>query len=163
MQEKQNQICAECSVCYGGSHRLPDGFLLADSRRRPNGKPYRLDEGDHCVEGTSPVVELPVSGGFGNYWEPDGIGGFNFFDPIASDTNAKRQMDLFQKRLKDLSSSETDIFHIHFHLYEFLGPNQSGAEKLGRAGTLLKTMANDERVRFDTPSGAVEEWDGEKK
>jgi hypothetical protein len=64
-------IGVDCSVCYGGAHFLEDSFLLADSRRRKSGKPYRLSEQDHCIKGKSPVVELPVSGGLGAYWEAD--------------------------------------------------------------------------------------------
>ena len=58
-------IRAECSVCYGGAHSLPDGFLVADSRKREIGKPYRFAEDYHCSEGGSRIVAIPVSGVLG--------------------------------------------------------------------------------------------------
>jgi hypothetical protein len=97
-------IRVECSVCYGGAHYLPDGYLLADSRKRISGKPYRLAEDDHCAEGDSLLVELPVSGGLGDYWEPDGTGGFTHFGPIRTDEGRDRQRALFQARLDSLVS-----------------------------------------------------------
>ncbi|MBN1918226.1 MAG: hypothetical protein JW889_09975 [Verrucomicrobia bacterium] len=151
-------IRAECSVCYGGAHHLPGGYLLADSRKRVSGKPYRLAEDDHCAEGDSPVVELPVSGGFGSYWEPDETGGFKHFGPVLTNAGRDRQRAVFQARLDSLVSGEIDIFHIHFHLHEFLPPDGTGPERLKRARSLLDPMTHDERVRFMTPSEAVEEW-----
>ena len=109
-------IDIDCSVCYGGAHYLPGGFLLADSRKRSTGKPYRMSESDHCLEGDSPVVEVPVSGGFGDYWIPDQEGRFEHFSPIASDDEAGKMTESFNRRMETLSSGESDIFHIHFHL-----------------------------------------------
>ena len=153
-------IRADCSVCYGGAHYLPDGFLLADSTSRSSGRPYRLAEDDHCSEGSSPVIELPVSGGFGSYWEPDGKGEFQYFSPVASDAETDRQLRFFRKRMDSLSSQETDVFHIHFHLYEFMTPEGIEEERLKRAERLLNSMAQDSRVHFSTPSEAVSDWSG---
>lgn len=151
-------IRTDCSVCYGGAHYLSDGFLLADSTNRSSGKPYRLAEGDHCSEGSSPVTELPVSGGLGSYWEPDEKGAFQYFSPIASEAELNRQLQLYQKRLDALMSQEMDVFHIHFHLYDFLPPDGTSEERLSRARRLLESMVNDSRVRFSTPSEAVGHW-----
>jgi hypothetical protein len=156
-------IDVDCSVCYGGAHHLPDGFLLADSRRRKSGKPYRLSEQDHCLEGTSPVVELPVSGGLGDYWEPDERGGFSHFSPIGCPPadgrgGLERQLQLFRARLDDLAPGEVDIYQIHFHLYEFLPPGGIDRSRLERARALLDAMASDARVGFAAPSAAVEAW-----
>ncbi len=156
-------IRVDCSVCYGGAHYLPNGFLLADSRNRRSGKPYRLNESDHCVEGRSRIVELPVSGGFGSYWESNEKGAFQYFQPVGSDALMIRQLEMFQKRLTCLPAKEMDIFHIHFHLYDFLPPDGTGDDKLKRAGRLLETMAHDPRVVFSTPSEAVEIWSNNKK
>jgi hypothetical protein len=155
---RQAGIAAECSVCYGGTHSLPDGFLLADSRKRTTGKPYRLSVDDHCVAGNSPVIEMPVSGGLGCYWEPDGKGGFDFFYPIASDAQASHQLQLLHERVGGLSLGEIDIFQIHFHLYEFLPRDGSGKERLRRAQWLLSSIGQLQGVRFATPSQAVEAW-----
>jgi hypothetical protein len=152
----------DCSVCYGGLHSLSDGFLLADSGRRTNGKPYRLDETDHCSAGSSSVIELPVSGGFGSYWKPDGKGGFKYFTPVASDIETERMLRIFSDRLDSVSTGETDIFHIHFHLYDFLPPTGVDAERLSRAKRLLQTMAQDNRVCFSSPSDAVKDWSDKK-
>ena len=151
-------IGVECSVCYGGAHYLPDGFLLADSTSRSSGRPYRLAEKDHCSEGNSPVIELPVSGGFGSYWEPDEKGEFRYFSPVASDAEMNCQLQLFRKRMDALSSQETDVFHIHFHLYEFLTPEGIEEGRLERAKRLLNSMVRDNRVYFSTPSEAVIDW-----
>jgi hypothetical protein len=155
-------IRVDCSVCYGGAHYLPNGFLLADSRNRRSGKPYRLAESDHCVEGTSRIVELPVSGGFGSYWEPNEKGGFEYFKPVESDAEMIRQLDLFQKRLAALPAGEVDVFHIHFHLYEFLMPDGTSDEKLVRARRLLELMVRNPRVIFSTTSEAIENWSNNK-
>jgi hypothetical protein len=154
----QNGIDIDCSVCYGGAHFLPDGFLLADSSGRDNGKPYVLSELDHSKEGNSRVLELPVSGGFGSYWEPDGNGGFRYFNPVASDEETEKMVNMFSERLKGLSPGEVDIFHIHFHLYEFLPSGGFDRERLGRAMRILNVMANDSRVKFSTPSAAADDW-----
>ena len=151
-------IGIDCSVCYGGAHHLPDGFLLADSRARKSGKPYRLSAQDHCVEGESPVIELPVSGGLGDYWEADESGCFTHFSPIASEEGRNRQLTLFRCRLDGLAPDETDIFHVHFHLYEFLLPGGLSLERLARAKALLAAMGTDKRVRFSTPTDAVDTW-----
>jgi hypothetical protein len=145
-------------VCYGGAHYLTDGSLLADSTGRSNGNPYRLAEEDHCKDGNSPVIEIPVSGGFGTYWEPDVEGGFQYFSPVASDAEMNRQMQLFQKRLDVLSPYEVDIFQIHFHLYEFMTPGGIDIERLKLAGRLLDLMVQDSQVCFLTPSEAVSNW-----
>jgi hypothetical protein len=154
-------IRAECSVCHGGTHFLANGFLLADSRRRRSGKPYRLAEDDHCAEGSSPVVELPVSGGFDDYWEPGEKGEFqfHFFNPTKSEPDLERQCGMFRERLGTLAPGEVDILHIHFHLYGFLPPDETGEERLRRAQRLLANLAQDERVRFSTPLQAVREWE----
>lgn len=151
-------IDIDCSVCYGGAHYLPDGFLLADSRDRSTDKPYRMSIPDHCVEGDSSMVELPVSGGFGDYWIPDNEGCFEHFAPIASDDEAARMIELFHRRMETLNSGETDIFHMHFHLYEFLLPGGLDESRLERAMTILRKMASDSRVRFSTTSEAVDDW-----
>ena len=153
-----NGIAIDCSVCYGGAHYLPDRFLLADSRRRETGKPYWLSFADHCLRGSSPVVELPVSGGFEDYWQPDGKGGFDFFYPTSSDGGAERQLALFRGRLDALAPAEVDVFHIHFHLYGFGSPSHPPHERMARAVAMLETMAADARVRFSTPSEAVADW-----
>jgi hypothetical protein len=151
-------IDIDCSVCYGGVHYLPDGFLLADSRKRSAGKPYRMSESDHCVEGDSTVVELPVSGGFGDYWVPDDNGTFEYFYPVASDDEAGKMTDLFNLRMETLTPGETDIFHIHFHLYEFLPPGGPDENRLERAMMILRNMASDNRACFSTVSEAVNDW-----
>ncbi len=151
-------IRVECSVCYGGAHHLPDGFLLADSRSRTSGKPYRLAEDDHCAQGRSPIIELPVSGGFGDYWVPNETGGFDHFGPVLTDGGQERQTNMFQVRLASLAPREIDVFHIHFHLYDFLPPNGTGPERLARAQALLASISCDERVTFSTPSEAVDDW-----
>jgi hypothetical protein len=151
-------IRVDCSVCYGGAHYLTDGFLLADSTSRSNRNPYRLAEEDHCKDGDSPVIEIPISGGFGTYWEPAGEGGFRYFSPVASDAEMNHQMQLFQKRLDVLLLYEVDIFQIHFHLYEFLTPGGIEEERLKRAGLLLDLMARDNRGCFSTPSKAASNW-----
>jgi hypothetical protein len=156
------EIGIDCSVCYGGAHHLEDGFLLADSRRRRSGKPYRLSEQDHCIEGESPVVELPVSGGLGDYWEAEG-GRFTHFSPIASEQGQDRQLRLFRSRLDGLAPDEMDIFHVHFHLYEFLLPGGLSLERLARAKALLEAMGADDRVRFSTPAEAVDIWIDKKR
>jgi hypothetical protein len=163
-RDGMTRTLAECgididgSVCYGGAHYSDDGFLFADGRRRLSGKPYRLSLHDHCVEGDAPVVELPVSGGFGKYWEPDERGGFGYFSPLASEEDAARQVRLLRARLDDLSPGEIDIFQIHFHLYEFVPPGGFDPERLQRAMALLKAMSQDPRVHFSTPSEAVDAW-----
>jgi hypothetical protein len=155
----ENGLNIDCSICYGGAHYLSDkSFLLADSLRRKSGKPYRLSEKDHCVEGNSRVVELPVSGGFEDYWEPDEAGKFSHFSPTSSDSEKERQLQMFQSRLNALAPSEIDIFHIHFHLYGFLKPEGFSSERLQRAKALLTAMGQNERVRFSTPSEAVDVW-----
>ncbi len=154
------KIEVDCSVCYGGAHYLSDGSLLADSRDRKSGKPYRLALSDHCTEGHSPVVELPVSGGLGSYWELNKKGEFRYFSPVASDAEMERQLQLLQKRLGMLLPQEIDIFQVHFHLYEFLTPNGISEERLERTRRLLSLMAQDNRVCFSTPSEAVGHWSG---
>ncbi|HEY94187.1 MAG TPA: hypothetical protein G4O15_04555 [Dehalococcoidia bacterium] len=151
-------IDIDCSVCYGGAHYLPDGFLLADSRKRSTGKPYRTSISDHCIEGDSAVVELPVSGGFGDYWIPDQEGRFEYFYPIASDDEAGKMIALFIRRMGTLVYSETDIFHIHFHLYEFLLPGGVDESRLDRAVMILQNIVSDNRVSFSTVSEAVDDW-----
>ena len=151
-------IDIDCSVCYGGVHYLPDDFLLADSRKRSTGKPYRMSESDHCLEGDSRVVELPVSGGFGDYWIPDNDGRFEYFYPIASDDEASKITALFNRRIETLTPGETDIFHLHFHLYEFLPPGGMDESRLDRAITILRSMVGDNRVCFSTVSEAVDDW-----
>ncbi|UCC17664.1 MAG: hypothetical protein JSU58_03690 [Dehalococcoidales bacterium] len=151
-------IDIDCSVCYGGAHYLADGFLLADSRKRGTGKPYRMSESDHCVEGDSTVVEVPVSGGFGDYWIPDQEGHFEYFYPIASDVEAGKMIGLFNRRMEILSPGETDIFHVHFHLYEFLPPGGLDESRLDRAVKILQNMASDNRICFSTISEAVDDW-----
>ena len=151
-------IDIDCSVCYGGVHYLANGFLLADSRKRSTGKPYRMSMYDHCVEDDSRVVELPVSGGFGDYWIPDEKGQFEYFYPVTSDDEAVKMIDLFNLRMETLSSGETDIFHIHFHLYEFLPPGGFDESRLERAMTILRSMVRDNRVCFSTVSEAVDDW-----
>ena len=151
------------SICYGGRHALSGGFLLADSRNRKSGKPYKLDENNHCGEGNSSVVEIPVSGGLGCYWKADLSGEFQFFSPIRSDQEMNRQYELFQDRLMALKTGEVDIFHIHFHLYEFLPPDGTGPERIDRAKGLLSLLAQDNRVNFSTPSKAVENWEKSKQ
>jgi len=149
----------DCSICYGGAHYLSDEFsLLADSRRRKSGKPYRLSEKDHCIEGDSRVVELPVSGGLEDYWEPDETGKFSHFFPTSSDNDKDRQLQMFLSRLNALVPGEVDIFHIHFHLYGFVQPEGFSPERLQRAKALLEAISQDERVRFSTPSEAVNVW-----
>jgi hypothetical protein len=152
------EIDIDCSVCYGGVHYLPDGFLLADSRKRSTGKPYRMSHSDHCVEGDSPVVEVPVSGGFGDYWIPEKGGRFEYFNPIASDIEADKMTALFIRRMEVLTPDETDIFHMHFHLYEFLPPGGLDESRLERAMTILWNMASDNRVCFSTVSEAADDW-----
>ncbi|OGN88026.1 MAG: hypothetical protein A2158_03060 [Chloroflexi bacterium RBG_13_46_14] len=154
----QAGIDIDCSECYGGTHCLPDGFFLADSRNRSNGKPYRMSMSDHCVEGDSGVTELPVSGGFGDYWIPNKEGGFVHFSPIASDDEADKMIELFNRRIETLIPGEIDIFHIHFHLYEFLPPGGLDESRLDRAVTILRNMASDKRVCFSTASNAVDDW-----
>jgi hypothetical protein len=151
-------IGIDCSVCFGGAHFLPNGLLLADSRRRESGSPYRLSINDHCLDGTSAVIELPVSGGLEDYWEPTAAGGFGFFYPTASDDDARRQLGLLRDRLDALASGEVDIFHVHFHLYGFGSPNRSPHERMTRATAILQEMASDRRVRFSTPSKSVAGW-----
>ena len=151
-------IDIDCSICYGGAHYLPNGFLLADSRKRSTGKPYRMSATDHYTEGDSAVVELPVSGGFGDYWIPDEKGQFEHFSPIVSNNEAGKMSELFNRRMETLSPGETDIFHIHFHLYEFLPPDGLDESRLDRAMTILRKMALDDRVCFSTTSEAVDDW-----
>ncbi len=156
-------IGIDCSVCYGGAHYLPDGSLLANSWGRKSGKPYRLSYQDHCVEGESPVIELPVSGGLGDYWQADGSGRFTHFSPIASEEGKDRQLLLFQSRLDRLAPEQVDIFHIHFHLYDFWLPSGLSWERLARAKALLEAMGTDDRVRFSTPTEAVDAWIGRER
>ncbi len=151
-------MLVDCSVCYGGAHYLAGGALLADSRGRTHGKPYRPDGKDHCKEGAGPVVELPVSGGFGSYWEPDGKGGFDYFVPVGSDGEMARQLRLFNERMVRLHPGEVDIFQIHFHLYEFLEPSEMSLARMYRASTMLRSMAADNRTKFSTPSSAAADW-----
>jgi hypothetical protein len=152
-------VSVDCSVCYGGAHYLAGGALLANSTRRKHGKPYRLSVLDHCETGDGTVVELPVSGGFGSYWEPNNLGGFDYFAPVASDGEIQRQLGLFHGRLGGLSpEGEVDIFQIHFHLYEFLEPAGISWPKLERAVGMLRSMVADERVRFSTPAEAADDW-----
>jgi hypothetical protein len=151
-------IDIDCSVCYGGAHYLPDGFLLADSRKRSTGKPYRMSISDHCIEGGSAVVELPVSGGFGDYWIPDEKGQFDYLYPIASDDEAVKMITLFNRRMETLAPGETDIFHIHFHLYEFLPSGGFDESRLDRTMMILKNIAAESRVCFSTVSAAVDDW-----
>ena len=151
-------ISVDCSVCYGGAHYLPGGSLLADSIGRSDGKPYRPTETDHCSEGDGPLVEIPVSGGFGSYWEPNRKGGFDYFSPIASDHEKQRQLMLSDERLGSLSPGEVDIFQVHFHLYEFLEPSGISEARLNRAAAMLRSMACDDRVRFSTPTDAARDW-----
>jgi hypothetical protein len=154
----ESGIDIDGSICFGTTHSLPGGFLLADSRGRQSGKPYRLSEADHNVAGGSRVVELPVSGGLEDYWEPDATGRPSFFSPTATDDDRDRQLRLFQARLDDLAPDEADIFHIHFHLYPLLGPGGLRTGSLQRARGLLEAMAGDGRVRFATPAEAVDAW-----
>jgi len=151
-------IDVDCGVCYGGAHYLPDGFILADSRKRSTGEPYRMSISDHCLEGDSSVVELPVSGGFGDYWIPDQEGRFEYFYPVASDDEAGKMTELFNRRIMTLAPGETDIFHIHFHLYEFLPPGGMDESRLDRAMMILQDMVTDSRVCFSTVSEAVDDW-----
>ena len=151
-------IDIDCSVCYGGAHYLEDGFLLADSKNRSSGKSYRMSETDHCVEGDSPVVELPVSGGFGDYWIPDQQGRFEHFSPIASEDEAAKMVELFDRRMQTLNPGEIDIFQVHFHLYEFLPPDGLNEHRLNRAVTILQNITSDNRVCFSTASEAVDDW-----
>jgi hypothetical protein len=151
-------IDIDCSVCYGGAHHLPDGFFLADSRKRSTGKPYRMNGCDHCVEGDSAVVELPVSGGFFDYWIPDKECRFEYFHPIASDDDTDKMIDLFNRRMETLTSCEIDIFQIHFHLYEFLTPGGLDESRFERSVRILHSMAADNRVCFSTASEAVDDW-----
>ncbi|UCD09688.1 MAG: hypothetical protein JSU79_03325 [Dehalococcoidales bacterium] len=151
-------INIDCSVCYGGIHYLPDGFLLADSRNRISGKPYRMSISGHCINGDSAVVELPVSGGFGDYWISNKSGRFEHFSPIASKDEAKTMIRLFNQRIRTLSPGEIDIFQIHFHLYEFLSPEGLDEWRLDRAVMILQNMASDYGVRFSTSSEAVDDW-----
>lgn len=116
-------ILVDCSVCYGGAHYLADGRLLADSRGRKDGRPCRPAKEDHCMEGNAGLAELPVSGGFGSYWEPDGKGGFDYFSPVASQDEMDKQIGTFDRRLQGLHKGDVDIFQMHFHLYEFLEPH----------------------------------------
>jgi len=109
------------------------------------------------------VVELPVSGGLGDYWEPDEQGGFSHFSPIGCPPadgigGLERQLQLFCARLDDLAPGEVDIYQIHFHLYEFLSPGGIDRSRLERARALLDRMAGDARVGFAAPSAAVEAW-----
>jgi hypothetical protein len=155
-------ITIDCSVCYGGAHYLEDGFLLADSRCRNDGKPYILDKQDHCREGDSPVVEVPVSGGFGSCWEPDEEGRFKYFSPVGSDSKTQKMIRIFSRRLASLSPDETDIFQVHFHLYDFLTPEGIDEARMDRAGRILWYMVRDSRVCFSTPSRAVDDWLGDR-
>ena len=151
-------IRVDCSVCYGGAHYLAGGALLADSTGRIDGKPYQPSDTDHCIEGSSGLVELPVSGGFGSYWEPDGRGRFEYFSPVASDHEMERQLGLFERRLRGLREGAVDIFQLHFHLYEFLEPAGISEERMRRAAGMLRSMASDSQVRFSTPSNAAADW-----
>ncbi|MBN2075118.1 MAG: hypothetical protein JW762_06165 [Dehalococcoidales bacterium] len=151
-------ISIDCSICYGGAHYLPDGFLLADSSKRSTGKPYRLSRSTHSLEGDSPVVELAVSGGFGDYWIPDKEGHFEHFSPIASDDKAGKMTGLFNRRIQTLNPGEIDIFQIHFHLYEFLPPGGLDEGRLNRAMMILQNMTSDNRVCFSTATDAVDDW-----
>lgn len=151
-------IDIDCSVCYGGAHYLPDGFLLADNRKRNTGKPYHMSEDDHCAEGDSGVAELPVSGGFGDYWIPDKESRFKHFSPITSDDDAEKMINLFNHRMQTISPGGIDIFHIHFHLYEFLVPGGLDEGRLDRTVTILRNIASDNRVCFSTASEAVDDW-----
>ena len=108
------------------------------------------------------MVELPVSGGFGDYWIPDRKGHFEYFCPIASDEGARKMTPVFHRRLITLIPGEIDIFHIHFHLYEFLSSSGLDESRLGRAVMMLQNMASDNRVRFSTASKAVDDWQNSK-
>ena len=154
----ESGIAIDCSVCYGGSHYLKNGFLLADSFKRNTGKPYRMSIYDHCVEGDSSVVEVPVSGGFGDYWIPNEDGRFEHFSPIVSDNEADKMIELFNQRMETLTTGEIDIFHIHFHLYEFLLLAGLDEERLDRAMTILESIVSNQKAQFSSLIEAVNNW-----
>jgi hypothetical protein len=66
--------------------------------------------------------------------------------------------ELFNRRMETLTPGETDIFHIHFHLYEFLPPGGFDESRLDRAVNILRSMVLDDRVCFSTVSAAVDDW-----
>jgi hypothetical protein len=156
-------IRIDCGICFGGAYYVPSGFLLADSRRPKSGKPYRLSLTDHCREGFCPVVELPVRGGFDDYWEPTASEGFEYFLPIASDEDALRRLRLFRDRLKALAPYEVDIFHVYFHLYRFDSLSRLPHERMVCVTATLQEMASDPRVRFSTSSAAVTQWQARER
>ncbi len=128
----------DCSLLPGAhnTHRLTGDFVLADNRRHPDFYPYHPALNDPWMEGTGPLVELPVSGNLG--------GG-----------SIDNQIVRMQERARAAQESGTvDVFQSFWHHFEFvdLGWTRGTFEDAER---FLMECGRTEGVLFSTAAEAA--------
>ena len=115
---EEADIQVDCSV-YALEGPL-ERFGLHIDYRRPNLMPYRVSREDLCSEGSSRVIELPVSG-----WLPE----FH--------SRAFAQMPLIQQRILDRYAAledGVDVFQVFWHPFEIVTLDGKDNDALRDAG-----------------------------
>lgn len=129
----------DCSLLPGippARHSASGEFVLADNRRHTDPRPYRPAREDPWIEGTSRLLELPVSGNLG--------GGH-----LDGELTALRQ--------RVQGNSTVDVFQIYWHHFEFaqLGWTVGSLEDAER---FLMEAARLEGVVFSTAAQAAADF-----
>ena len=129
-------FAVDCSLLPGerGTHQATGDFILCDNRRRSDPYPYRPALEDPWADGSSGVIELPVSGNLG--------GG-----------DIETQMQHLRERLD--ASREVDVFQSFWHHFEFAGLGWTKGT-LADAENFLMECGRQDNALFSTASEAAE-------
>jgi hypothetical protein len=140
----QAGFSADCSLIPNGRafrHRATGKFVIADNRRRTDRHPYFPDPADPWVEGSSPLLEIPVSGNIGEaYFE---------IDWVRSLQDEERQIAL---RLEE--AEEVGIYQSYWHHFEFSRGHTWTRGSLAKAEEFLVNIGKMKGVAFSTISTA---------
>jgi hypothetical protein len=132
-------FAVDCSLLPGippARHPVSGDFVLADNSRRSDPRPYRPSRDDPWTNGTSRLVELPVSGNLGG-------------EDLDSQLAALRQ------RFED--NDAVDVYQSYWHHFEFAGLGWTRGN-LGDAERFLIEAARLDGVVFSTAAQAAADF-----
>jgi hypothetical protein len=135
----------DCSLIPNGGvikHKALGNFVIADNRRRTVRTPYRPSLEDPWVDGSSSIIELPVSGNLGcAYFAMDWARSLD--DEFA----------LLEKRLEALGG--VDVYQSYWHHFEFSRSLNWTKGDIGRATDFLMKCGTLDGLSFSTAQHAA--------
>ena len=147
-------------------HLNEDGTLLCDNRARTCPAAYRLSRTDHCVEGDSPIVELPTWGLLSDAQD------LEIMLSIAREslTSGRSMAELWERDRRNrgdftgLASSGShdpdrpEIVQVFFHYWNFIDDLLHSDGSFDRLKTFLTQWSSLDDCDYATATEAAKLW-----